>query len=162
MRPQEILEDMLSAENGRSEHAISRDSSGSRLYDHWSAPVLLERVGYLCKLARFGDGSAIETLREFPGHTAMLSVRLRSGLPEINEEFAQILMVLEGRATLANGGATMISGKSGATQPSSGSKQELRAGDVVHLAAGTPFQIMLSEDRTLSCLVIMVKECGAL
>jgi len=162
MRQQEILGDLLSAEDRRSEQPKSRDTAGSRLCNHWSAPVLLERVQYLRKLARFGDGSAIETLREFPGHTAMLSVRLRSGSAEINEEFAQILMVLEGRATLATGGATNSMEESGATQISGGSQQELRTGDVVHLAAGTPFQIMLTEDRTLSYLVIMVKECEAL
>jgi len=33
--------------------------------DHWSPAILLERAAYLKKMARYGDGSAIETLREY-------------------------------------------------------------------------------------------------
>lgn len=41
---------------------------------------------------------------------------------------------------------------------SGGSRRELRAGDVVHIAAGTPYQLLLAGERTLGCLVIRIKE----
>src|SRR5208337_2637157 len=41
--------------------------------DHWSPAILLERAAYLKKMARYGDGTASETLREYPQHRAMLS-----------------------------------------------------------------------------------------
>jgi mannose-6-phosphate isomerase-like protein (cupin superfamily) len=148
----EILGRLFSAESRVLEHSKSPDTVGPRSWDHWSAPVLLERVAYLRKLARFGDGTANEELRAFPGHSAMLSVRLRSGTVETSEEFAQLFIVLEGRATMIRGdqiGDSAISG---------GCRQELRAGDVVHIAAGTPYEIMLTGDKTLSCLVIRIKE----
>ena len=40
--------------------------------DHWSPAILLERAAYLHKLAKHGDGSASETLKEYPQHCAML------------------------------------------------------------------------------------------
>ena len=43
-----------------------------------------------------------------------------------------------------------------------GSGQELRAEDVVHVAAGTPYQMVLAGDRNLGCLVIRIKETAEL
>ncbi len=59
--------------------------------DHWSPAILLERAAYLRKLARFGDGSASETLREYPQHRAMLSFRSRDGEAEVHQNFAGLL-----------------------------------------------------------------------
>ena len=39
---------------------------------HWTPAVLLERAAYLRKLARAGNGSASETIGEYPSHKAML------------------------------------------------------------------------------------------
>jgi mannose-6-phosphate isomerase-like protein (cupin superfamily) len=162
MQQAEILGKLFSAEGRALEHAKSPVIAGPCSWDHWSAPVLLERVAYLQKLARFGDGTASEELKSFPGHCAILSVRLRSGMAEVNEEFAQLFIVLEGRATLADG---RIEGtghaKAGQIKNSvfeNGSKHELRAGDVVHIAAGTSYRILLAGDTTLSCLVIRITE----
>ncbi len=161
MQQAEILGKLFSAESGTFERAKPPETAGSRPWDHWSSPVLLERVAYLRKLARFGDGTASEELKSFPGHNALLTVRLRSGPLEISEEFAQLFIVLEGRATLVRGSAVEeTSEASHAKDPgtSNGSKQELRAGDVVHIAAGTPYQMVLAGDKTLGCLVIRIKK----
>lgn len=163
MQQAEILGKLFSAESRGPEISKSPDTAGPRSWDHWPAAVLLERVAYLQKLARFGDGTASEELKAFPGHTAMLIVRLRSGAIETSEKFAQLLIVLEGRATMVKGDETEETSPAGAGQiPNSAignrSKQELRAGDVVHIAAGTPYQIMLAGDKSLGCLVIRIKE----
>ena len=60
--------------------------------DHWSPAVLLERAAYLRKMAKHGDGSASETLKEFPQHCAMLSFRSRSGEAEVHERFADLFV----------------------------------------------------------------------
>ena len=72
--------------------------------DHWSPPVLLERAAYLRKLAKHGDGSASETLKEYPQHCAMLSFRSRDGEAEVHERFADLFCVLAGKATLSSSG----------------------------------------------------------
>ena len=74
------------------------------LVDHWSPAVLLERAAYLRKMAKLGDGSASETLKEYPQHCAMLSFRSRDGEVEVHERFADLFFVLAGKATLVTGG----------------------------------------------------------
>ncbi len=131
--------------------------------DHWSPAVLLERAAYLRKMARHGDGSASETLKEYPQHFAMLSFRSRSGEVEVHERFADLFCVLAGSATLVTGGMveeTRVVGP-GETRGKAidgGIKQKLRAGDIAHVPAGTPQQMLLTGDETITSLVIKVQE----
>ena len=160
MQQAELLGKLLSGECRTPRPTKSPDTAGLRSCDHWSSPVLLERVAYLHKLARFGDGAASEELKAFPGHNAMLCVRQRSGMAEVDEECAQLFIVLEGRAAMVSG--AKIEETSPTSQvtnsiSSGGSRRELRAGDVVHIAAGTPYQLLLAGERTLGCLVIRIK-----
>src|SRR5262249_22199776 len=72
--------------------------------DHWTRPILMERAAYLGKLARYGEGSASETIKDYPQHSVMLSVRRRNSDPEMHEKVAHIYMVLDGSAALVTGG----------------------------------------------------------
>ncbi len=131
--------------------------------DHWSPAVLLERAAYLRKMAKHGVGSASETLNEYPQHFAMLSFRSRSGEVEVHERFADFFCVLAGSAMLVTGGVVdgaqlvgpgEIRGKS----IKEGAKLKLRAGDVAHVPAGTPHQMLLTGDETITSLVMKVQE----
>jgi len=131
--------------------------------DHWSPAVLLERAAYLRKIAKLGDGSASETLREYPQHFAMLSFRSRSGEVEVHERWADLFCVLAGSATLVTGGVmdgakTVGPGETRGKSIEGGVKQRLRAGDVAHVPAGTPHQMLLSGDETITTLVMKVEE----
>jgi mannose-6-phosphate isomerase-like protein (cupin superfamily) len=131
--------------------------------DHWSPAVLLERAAYLRKMAKHGDGSASETLREYPQHFAMLSFRSRSGEVEVHERFADLFCVLAGTATLVTGGVvegakTVSAGETRGRSIEGGLKQRLRAGDVAHVPAGTPHQMLLAGDETITSLVMKVQE----
>ena len=133
--------------------------------DHWTPPVLLERAAYLRKLARAGDGQASETLREYPQHRAMLSFRSRSGEVEVHEKFAYLLYVLAGEAVLTTGGtvagARIVSpGETRGDSIEGGSRQPLRAGEVVHVPAGIPHQFLVSGDKTVTCLVMKIQEAA--
>jgi mannose-6-phosphate isomerase-like protein (cupin superfamily) len=129
--------------------------------DHWSLAVLRERGEYLGKLAKHGDGSAGETLKEFPGHAAMLSFRSRDGQVEVHENFADLFYVLEGRATLLTGGTvtganTVAPGEMRGDAIEGGSRQELRPGDLAHVPAGLPHQMLVASDRTVTCFVLKI------
>jgi mannose-6-phosphate isomerase-like protein (cupin superfamily) len=131
--------------------------------DHWTSAVLLERAAYLHKLARQGDGSAGETLKEYPRHCAMLSFRSRDGEAEAHENFADVFYVLEGRATLVTGGTVVGArvikpGETRGTSIEGGARQELRAGDVAHVPAGLPHQMLVAGEQTVTCLVMKVEE----
>lgn len=131
--------------------------------DHWSPAILMERAAYLRKLARHGDGSAAETLKEYPRHFTMLSFRSRDGVVELHEEFADLFVVLDGRATLVTGGAmtgaeTIGPGEIRGVSIVGGTLQELRAGDVAHVPAGLPHQMLVPSDKTFTSFVMKIKE----
>jgi mannose-6-phosphate isomerase-like protein (cupin superfamily) len=131
--------------------------------DHWSPAVLLERAAYLRKMAKHGDGSASETLKEYPQHFAMLSFRSRSGEVEVHERFADLFCVLAGTATLVTGGAVdgarvVGPGETRGKSIEGGTRQKLRAGDLAHVPAGTPHQMLLTGEETITSLVMKVQE----
>ena len=131
--------------------------------DHLSRPVLLERAAYLRKLAAVSDGSASEVLKEYPQHAIHLLYRSRSGIAELHENFADLFFVLEGRAALVTGG-TVVDPKSIAPgeirgeSVQNGTRQELRAGDIAHVPAGLPHQMVVSGDTSIICLVIKIQQ----
>ncbi len=131
--------------------------------DHWSPPILLERAAVLRKMAKHSDGSASETLKEYPQHFVMLSFRSRSGDVEVHERFADLFVVLSGAATLVTGGTVagariVAPGETRGVSIEGGTPQKLRPGDVAHVPAGTPHQTLLGGDDTITCLVMKVEE----
>lgn len=159
----QILKELLPAEP-EIDAALPAAKTGPRNpVDHWTPALLRERAAYLGKLARHGDGSASETLREYPRHCAMLSFRGRSGVVEVHENFADVFYVLEGRATLLTGGTVVevVAVGPGETRGASlegGARQELRPGDVAHVPAGVPHQMLVAAEQTVACLVIKIQE----
>jgi len=131
--------------------------------DHWTPALLLERAAYLRKMAKHGDGSASETLKEYPQHFVMLSFRSRSGEVEVHERFADLFVVLAGAATLVTGGTVtrariVAPGETRGDSIAGGTQQNLRPGDVAHVPAGTPHQMLLKGEDTIACLVMKVQE----
>lgn len=131
--------------------------------DHLSAPILLERAAYLKKLARASEGSASEVLKEYPQHAIHLLVRSRDGGAEQHERFADLFFVIEGRAALLTGGTiseakTVAPGEIRGSVIHGGVKQELCAGDLAHVPAGLPHQMLVSGDKFVTCLVVKIEQ----
>ena len=134
--------------------------------NHWTPAVLLERAAYLKEVARNGKGSAGETLRAFPRHTAMLSVRNRDGEAEIHTRFADLFIILEGKGTMVTGG-TIVDAKE--TKPGEirgsriegGTPHEMRQGSIMHIPAGLPHWIQVPSDSTFSAVVLKIEETDA-
>lgn len=131
--------------------------------DHLAAPILLERGAYLRKMAKLGDGSASEILKTYPQHAIHLLVRNRNGAAEQHARFADLFLVLEGRATLATGG-TIVNAKAVAAGEIRGDSvegwalQDLRAGDLAHVPAGLPHQMLVAGEKPVTCLVIKIEQ----
>ena len=162
---QQILKELLPIEKEitPSIKRVKGLSKESAHLDHWSPPILLERAAYLRKLAKAGDGQASETLKQYPGHATMLSFRSRDGEAELHEKFADIFHVLAGKATLVTGGIisgarTIGPGETRGERIEGGSRQELRAGDLVHVPAGLPHQMLVAGDNTFTAFVVKIKE----
>ncbi len=96
-------------------------------------------------------------------HALMLSQRTANGAAEIHAHFDDVMMVMEGKATLITGGEVIDphAGSNGETTGSgirNGIIQNIAAGDLVHIPAGTPHQLLIASGITYSALVIKVKE----
>jgi mannose-6-phosphate isomerase-like protein (cupin superfamily) len=131
--------------------------------DHWSPADLLERAKHLKELAAKGDGSASETLEKYPHHYTMLAFRSHNGGGELHENFADLFYILDGHATVVTGGE-MVDGKTtGAgeirgTGVKGGSRQDVKAGDVVHIPAGTPHQMLIADGESVTYFVMKIQE----
>jgi mannose-6-phosphate isomerase-like protein (cupin superfamily) len=131
--------------------------------NHWSPAALLERAAVLREQAELGDGAASITLQEFPRHCAMLLVRTGNGLAEVHENFADLFYVLDGSAALVTGGvvagaASIGPGETRGSSVEGGARQQLRAGDVAHVPAGLPHQMVVAAGQTITCLVMKIQE----
>ena len=89
--------------------------------------------------------------------------RSRNGGAELHENFADLFFVLEGHAALVTGGTiadakTVRLGKFAEHRSRGVSRQELRAGDVAHVPAGLPHQMLVSGDKSVTCLVLKIQQ----
>ena len=131
--------------------------------DHWTPAVLLERAAYLKKLAKNGDGSAAEKLKEYPQHYTMLSFRSRDGEAEVHANFADLFYILAGATTLVTGGTvvgarTIGPGEIRGDSVAGGVRRELKAGDLAHVPAGEPHQMLVAGEKTVTCFVMKIQE----
>lgn len=131
--------------------------------DHWLPAVLLERAAYLKKLARYGNGSASEMMKEYPHYSVGLSFFGRSADAEVHLGYSCIFQILAGAATLVTGGNLVRPKPAGAGEIvgdsiESGTKQELRQGEMVHVPAGLPHQFLIAADKSITCLVVKIRE----
>ena len=132
-------------------------------FDHWSTAELLERAKHLQELAAKGDGSASETLEKYPHHYTMLAYRQHSGGGELHQNFADIFFILDGQATVITGGSlvdakTNAPGEIRGKSVDGGTRQDLKAGDVVHIPAGMPHQTLVAEGQSVTYFVVKVEE----
>jgi len=158
-----ILRELLAPEEKLGPHKERHREERPDAVDHFSMPVLMERVAYLRKLAKLGDGSASETLKDYPQHAVMLLYRSRSGIAEVHERFADLFFVLDGRAALITGGMAVNAkaiapGEIRGDSIEGGALQELRAGDLAHVPAGVAHQMIVSGEKAISCLVLKIQQ----
>jgi len=131
--------------------------------DHWTPAQLLERAQHLRQQAAQGDGSASETLEKYPRHYTMLAFRSRDGAGELHENYADLFYILDGKATVVTGGSlvdrhTTAPGEVRGSSVDGGSRQDVQAGDVVHIPAGTPHQMLVPQGATITYFVVKIQE----
>ena len=130
---------------------------------HWTKAQLLDRAKHLQEMAAKGDGSASETLEKYPHHYTMLAFREKSGGGELHQNFADIFVILDGHATVVTGGKIVDEksvgpGEIRGRSVDGGTRQNVSAGDVVHIPAGTPHQTLVADGHTVTYFVIKAEE----
>jgi mannose-6-phosphate isomerase-like protein (cupin superfamily) len=131
--------------------------------DHLTQTQLIEKAQEMNAKAQGPDGAASSKLNEYPNHYTMISLRHKDGGAEIHENYADFFLVVQGGATLLTGGTvdeskTVSPGEIRGTSVSNGARTVLNQGDIVHIPAGVPHQLLVPKDGSLVYFVIKVKE----
>jgi len=106
---------------------------------------------------------ASETLANYGNHLTMLAHREGDGEVEVHDKMADILMIVSGEATLVIGG-TVVGGRTTAPgeirgpSVTGGEKKMLGAGDVVHIPAKVPHQMLVVSGKKITYFVVKVEE----
>ena len=104
---------------------------------------------------------AMQSLGNFGNHNFSIIHREGSGQAELHETQADLFIVQSGEATLVVGG-TVVDGKTTAPHevrgPSiqDGVSKQLGPGDVVHIPAKTPHQLMVASGKQITYAVMKV------
>lgn len=108
-------------------------------------------------------GSSGTTLAKTDSHALQLSVRTESGGAEVHSHFDDVMVVMGGSASLVTGGTvidpkTYPNGEIKGSAIRDGVQQQLTSGDVVHVPAGTPHQLILEKGSKFEAFVVKVHE----
>ena len=112
------------------------------------------------QLAQKSAGFANQDLAKYGNHYTLLAERSANGSAEVHEHEADIFVVESGLATIVTGGR-VVNGrreKAGEIRGSAiegGQRHALAAGDIIHIPAGTPHQLLV-EQRPFIYFVVKV------
>ena len=109
------------------------------------------------------SGLATETLKKYASDYTMLAFRSKSGKAELHEKFADFYFVLGGEATLVSGGhlvnsSTTAPGEVRGDSVQDGTETKLKKGDIVHIPANIPHQLVLAKGGTFQYFIVKVQE----
>ena len=130
--------------------------------DHWSVADLTKAMDGL-KAKAAASGSASDTLATYNRHHTMLAFRTKDGTGEVHSQYADVFYIVRGKATLLTEGTLEGSheespGELRGTAVTGGKSTPLGEGDVVHIPAGTPHQLLVAKGDELLYFVIKIKE----
>lgn len=115
-------------------------------YEHWTAEQFGAHEKTLHKAMK--DGFASETLGSWGNHLLLKTRReASSGRAELHDKQADLIIVQSGHATIIVGGK-ILNGQTTAPNEirgasiEGGERQALKAGDVLHVPARTPHQVV--------------------
>jgi mannose-6-phosphate isomerase-like protein (cupin superfamily) len=109
------------------------------------------------------SGVATETLKKYASDYTMLAFRSKTGKAELHEKFADFYFVVGGEATLFSGGhivnsSTTAPGEVRGDSVQDGKETRLKKGDIVHIPANIPHQLVLAKGGTFQYFIVKVQE----
>ncbi|HLJ18377.1 MAG TPA: hypothetical protein VKV15_28055 [Bryobacteraceae bacterium] len=108
-----------------------------------------------------GKKTGIQQLENFGNHSTMMVHREVSGEVELHQKMVDVMMIENGSATLAVGGEvvngrTTAPGEIRGASINGGIKQKVAVGDIIHIPANTPHQVLLDPGKQISYFVVKV------
>jgi mannose-6-phosphate isomerase-like protein (cupin superfamily) len=130
-------------------------------YKYWSAAEMKSMAKPLSNKSDAKTSS--ENLGKFGTDHALMIHREGSGVAELHETEADVIMVVSGAATLVVGGTMPGSkkttpGEVRAPNVEGGERQKIAPGDILHIAPKTPHQILLEPGTQITYFTLKVKE----
>jgi hypothetical protein len=137
---------------------LGQDPKG---FVHWTAAEL---KGYNKKLAPKVDAKKVATadLAKFEGYWTMVAHREGPGEAELHDSEIDIFFPQTGEATLVVGGE-VVDGKTTApgqvrgTAIKGGRKMKLVPGDIAHIPAKTPHQVLLDPGKKFTYVIVKIE-----
>jgi mannose-6-phosphate isomerase-like protein (cupin superfamily) len=113
------------------------------------------------KLVQKRAAFAAQDLVRYGNHYTMLAYREATGSAEVHEHEADIFIVESGEATLVTGGKLINGhaqkpGEIRGTSIEGGERHGLAAGDIIHIPAGVPHQLLIEKGKTFTYFVVKV------
>jgi mannose-6-phosphate isomerase-like protein (cupin superfamily) len=104
---------------------------------------------------------AADQLADFGNHTAWVAHREADGLAEIHEQWADLMFVVSGEATLLVGGEipdgkVSSPGEIRGSAVRNGQKRLMREGDVVQVPAGMPHQFLVAKGKQITFFTMKI------
>ena len=93
--------------------------------------------------------------------STILAYRNKDGKAELHEQAADIFVVLEGAATVVTGGTianpvTTAPGEIRGAAVQQGTRRDLKEGDIAHIPAGVPHQVLVPRGGSFTYFVVKV------
>ena len=113
------------------------------------------------KLAEKKAPFAKQDLVRYSNHYTMLAYREATGSSEVHEHEADIFVIEDGAATIVTGGVMVNPkpqepGEIRGTSITGGERHKLATGDVIHIPAGTPHQLLIEKGKPFTYFVVKV------
>jgi mannose-6-phosphate isomerase-like protein (cupin superfamily) len=128
---------------------------------HSATEIEAQAKTLLATAQKTPEGVAEATLDKYPGHITRLTVRAKSGGGEMHADWNDIFFVVDGEATEVTGGTivnpkVISPGETRGTKVEGGTPTRMRKGDLIHIAPGTPHQIVLAPGTSFTYYLIKI------
>src|ERR1700681_296386 len=121
--------------------------------DRLTQSQLIEKAQELKAKAQGPEGAAGSKLNEYPNSFTMIALRGKNGGAEVHENYADFFFVVRGSAKLLTGGTvqdrkSVSAGEIRGKSVLNGVETSLNQGDIVHIPATVPHQLLLGGGAT--------------
>jgi mannose-6-phosphate isomerase-like protein (cupin superfamily) len=129
----------------------------------YSTDQLLQLAAQMREQAKNNKEAGTGILEKRLDANTLLAFRDRDGKGELHQQLGDVFFVLRGTAILVTGGtisnpATTAPGEIRGASVQDGTRRKLQEGDVVHVSANTPHQMLLDAGSSITYFVVKIPQ----
>jgi len=147
--------------------AVTLTAQEKKAFDfHPGAEIGQKQQDLLKSAGTATAGSSNARIADYGDHAITMAARTKSGGPEVHQQWTDVIIVTNGKATLLIGGTVVNpvgrgaagSGEMGGSDIKGAATQVVQQGDVINIPAGTPHWIKIAPGDTFAYLNVKVKK----